>query len=352
MTENPSTAATLPLLSALAREPLERPPVWLMRQAGRYLPEYQEVRSKSGGFLKMCKNPEAAAEVTLQPVRRFGVDAAILFSDILLPLEAMGMELRFEDGRGPVLPRPLSSREDIEGLKPLEPEADLAFVGEALHRVGESLPEGVARIGFCGAPYTLACYALEGGAPGAQARVRHLMNHDPDLFVQWLNILAGAVSSHLSYQVSQGADVVVLFDTWAGELALDDYCRFAQPASALALASTEGVVPRIAFVRGSGHLFESLIDLGTEGLVVDWRVDIGEAFSRYGDRVALQGNLDPAVLLGSPEQVHRRTKELLHAVGGRPGHVLSLGHGVLKETEPDSVAAFVDAARDENHGGM
>ncbi len=340
-----AAASDKPILHALRRQPLPAPPVWLMRQAGRYLPEYQEVRRLSGGFLAMCHDPEAAAEVTLQPVRRFGVDAAILFSDILLPLAAMGMELEFHEGHGPVLPRPLAGAADIASLLPVNPAEDLDFVGAALKLTKAELPSGTAMLGFCGAPYTLACYALEGGNPKQQARVRGLMHNEPALFRQLLDKLADVVSAHLRFQIESGADAVVLFDTWAGDLDRDDYREFAAPASVRALAGTEGLAPRMAFVRGSMHLLDEVASLGTEGMVLDWRSDIGEAFDRYGDRLALQGNLDPTVLLGPPDLVRERTRKLLAKVGGRPGHILALGHGVIKETDPEAVAAFVETAR-------
>jgi len=333
------------LLSALRREPVPRPPVWLMRQAGRYLPEYQKVRRQAGGFLAMCKTPELAAEVTLQPVKRFGMDAAILFSDILLPLEALGMRLQFDDGVGPSLPQPLRSESQIAALRPLVPEESLAYVGAALRTTAAWMPSGVSLLGFCGAPYTLACYAVEGGHSKSLANVRRLLHREPRLFARLMETLAEASGRHLAYQVAQGAHAVVLFDTWAGTLTADDYRRHVLPWSARALEHVRGLAPAIHFVLDGGHLLEDVVGLGTEGVAVDWRTDLVSCMQRWGDHVAFQGNLDPAALLATPAEVSQRTRALLDAVGGRPGHVMGLGHGVLKETDPECVAALVDTVK-------
>jgi uroporphyrinogen decarboxylase len=317
-----------------------------MRQAGRYLPEYQEVRRKAGGFLEMCRDPELAAEVTLQPVRRFGVDAAIIFSDILLPLQAMGMPLVFEEGRGPVLPGPLRDERRISKLKVAEPSVDLGYVGEALRLVRARLDPQVALLGFCGAPFTLACYAIEGGTSRTQVHVRRMMYHQPELFAVLMDKLADVVISHLRFQAESGADALVVFDTWAGQLARDDWRRFAAPALQRVFDETAGLRPRLLFTLDGGHVLDEQVALGPEGLAVDWRVDLPACLDRHGGRVAVQGNLDPAVLLAPPEEVARRTAALLAAVGGRPGHVLALGHGVMKETDPEAVAAFVETARE------
>jgi uroporphyrinogen decarboxylase len=336
------------LLSALRRQPTPRPPVWLMRQAGRYLPEYQAVRAKAGGFLAMARDPALAAEVTLQPVRRFGVDAAILFSDILLPLAAMGMELRFDEGHGPVFPKPLRSAADIDALAVVDPAETLAYVGEALERTRAELPPATALLGFAGAPFTLACYAVQGGAAGSgsHAALRTLMHREPALFERLMDKLAVVVGWHLRYQVERGAQAVVLFDTWAGSLAREDYLRYAAPWSRRALAPVSGLAPRIGFIRDGTHLLDELVALGVESVALDWRTDLGAALARHGDRVAIQGNLDPAALLGRPEDVLARARALVATAAGRPGYILSLGHGVLKETDPECVAAFVQAAHE------
>ncbi len=333
------------LSRALAREPLKNPPVWLMRQAGRYLPEYRAVREKAGGFLEMIRQPEHAAEVTLQPVRRFGLDAAILFSDILVPLEAMGMPLIFDE-HGPKLPRPLRSRSDIDRLTIPVPAETMPYVGEALRMVRRALPETTSLIGFCGAPFTLASYAIEGGTGKSFANLRALMYHCEADFAVLMDKLAATVASHLAYQIENGAEVVVLFDTWAAALGRDDYVRYALPWSRRVLADLPRGVPRIVFAGAGDHLLADLAELPAEALAIDHRTSIELAFRRFGDRRALQGNLDPAALLAPPEEVHRRTLALLREVGGRPGHILNLGHGVIKETDPACVAAFVAAARE------
>jgi uroporphyrinogen decarboxylase len=323
-----------------------------MRQAGRYLPEYRAVRERSGGFLAMARTPELAAEVTLQPVTRFGVDAAILFSDILLPLAAMGMELRFDEGRGPVFPKPLHTVADIDALRPIEPADELGYVGEALRLVKRDLPEGTALLGFCGAPFTLAAYAVEGGSAGAsQARLRTLMYRDRPVFDRLMETLAVVVGRHLAYQVECGADAVVLFDTWAGALTREDYLEYAAPWSRRALEPVAGRAPRLGFIRDGSHLLDDLVELGVEGVALDWRTPLGKAFDRHGQRVAIQGNLDPAALLAPPEEVARRARALLAEVDGRPGHILALGHGVMKQTDPACVEAFVQVARQAQTAG-
>jgi uroporphyrinogen decarboxylase len=332
------------IVRALRREPTERTPVWLMRQAGRYLPEYREVREQAGGFLEMVRRPELAAEVTLQPIRRFGMDGAILFSDILVPLEAMGMELVF-DHRGPVLPEPVRTRAAVDSLAVVDPAATMPYVGEALRLTRAGLPDETALLGFCGAPFTLATYAIEGGTSKAFLEVRRMMWREPELFDALLAKLAEVVGQHMLYQIECGAEAVMLFDTWAGMLTREDYERVALPHARRALEMVAGRAPRIGFVHGGDHLLESMLDLGSEALGIDPRTSMSAAFERTGDRVALQGNLDPGVLLSTPAVVGERTRALLDEVGGRPGHVLNLGHGVLKITDPACVGAFVEAAR-------
>ncbi len=338
------------LLQALARKPTPRPPVWLMRQAGRYMAEYQALRAQAGGFLEMATNAAYAAEVTLQPVRRFDVDAAILFSDILLPLQAMGMDLRFDPGRGPVLPRPLRDAASIDGLRAVSPHKHLPYVGEALRLVRAELDRDKALLGFAGAPFTLAAYAVEGGAPGAGMNLRALMYRHTAVFENLMGKLAEVVTSHLRYQVECGAQAVVLFDTWAGQLARDDFMDFVAPWNEQILKSLQGLAPRMVFVRDGGHIMDDVVAWKPDAVALDWRIPIGAAFDRWGDDVAIQGNLDPAVLLSTPEDVNARARRLLDAVGGRPGHVLSLGHGVLKATDPECVAAFVAAAKEAGNG--
>lgn len=341
-----NTKTAKPLLAALRRERASRLPVWLMRQAGRYLPEYKAVSKSAGGFLAMVRSPELAAEITLQPVRRFGVDAAIVYSDILVPLEPMGMTLTMLEGAGPRLAPTVIDPAGIDRLKPIDPARDLAFVGETLRRVKAELKEDQALLGFAGAPFTLAAYAIEGGNPGNGARLRNLMYHHAADFDRLMDKLAQAVGDHLRYQIECGCDAVVLFDTWAGLLARNDYLRFAAPWTKKVLDAIAGLAPRVVFVRDGGHVLGDVVDLGPEGVALDWRISLKAALDQYGDRVAVQGNLDPAALLAPPAEVYRRAKALIAEAAGRPGYILSLGHGVLKETDPESVAAFVAAARD------
>ena len=332
-------------LRACRREPVDKTPLWLMRQAGRYLPEYRAVRAEAGGFLEMIREPRYAAEVTLQPVRRFGVDAAILFSDILVPLEAMGMALEFDEG-GPRLPEPVRARRDVERLRVVDPAERMPYVGEALRLVRAGLPHETALIGFAGAPLTLAAYALEGGATKQFAHLRRAMYRDEALFRELMDKLAEQVAAHLSYQIECGAEAVVLFDTWAGTLTREDYQRYAAPWSRRVLGELRGRVPTVAFAGESGHFLDDLAALGADAISIDHRTDLVQAFERVGERVAIQGNLDPAALFAAPGEVHRRTCALLERVAGRSGHVLNLGHGVFKDTDPDCVAAFVAAAKE------
>jgi uroporphyrinogen decarboxylase len=333
------------LSRALRREPTERAPVWLMRQAGRYLPEYRAVRAEAGGFLEMIREPRYAAEVTLQPIRRFGMDAAILFSDILVPLEAMGMPLVFDE-HGPSLPEPLRDARAVAALRIVDPAETMAHVGEALRLTRAGLPDDVALIGFCGAPFTLATYAVEGGTSKQFSFVRTMMYREPATFAGLMDRLAEQVTRHLRYQVECGAEAVVLFDTWAGSLTRLDYLRFAAPWARRVLRDLAGVAPRVVFAGTSDHLVEDLLELGAEAVALDHRTPLGRAFERAKGRVALQGNLDPAALFATPDEVRRRTAALLDEAGGRPGHVLNLGHGVFKDTDPECVRAFVDAAKE------
>jgi uroporphyrinogen decarboxylase len=333
------------LLRALRREPVERTPVWLMRQAGRYLPEYRAVRAQAGGFLEMVQEPELAAEVTLQPIRRFGMDGAILFSDILLPLQAMGMELVFDEG-GPSLPRPLRTRADVMALAAGDPREELGYVGRALELVRAGLPDGVALLGFAGAPYTLASYAVEGGTSKSFLELKKLMYREPETWEALLERLSAMVAEHLLFQHEKGAEALVLFDTWASTLTREDYRRYAAPWTARVVAAVGKRAPLVLFAGQAEHLFDDLVAFGPAAVAVDHRSELAAAFERAHDRCALQGNLDPGALLASPDEVARRTRALLESVRGRRGHVLNVGHGVLPATDPDCVAAFVEAARE------
>jgi uroporphyrinogen decarboxylase len=290
------------------------------------------------------REPELAAEVTLQPVRRFGMDGAILFSDILLPLQAMGMELVFDEA-GPSLPRPLRSRADVMALAPGDPRTDLAYVGRALELVKAGLPGGVTLIGFAGAPFTLASYAIEGGTSKSFLELKKLMYREPAAWEALLDRLSAMVTEHLLFQHEKGAEALVLFDTWASTLTREDYLRYASPWTARVVVAVARRAPLVLFAGQAEHLFDDLCALGPAAVAVDHRTDLASAFERAGDRCALQGNLDPGVLLATPAEVARRTRALLESVRGHRGHVLNVGHGVLPATDPDCVAAFVETAR-------
>jgi uroporphyrinogen decarboxylase len=325
------------LLDACWGKPVERPPVWFMRQAGRCLPEYRALREKYSMF-DIFRAPELAAEVTLQPVRRLGVDAAILFSDIVVPLAAVGIEVDLSPG--PVLAEPFRSAADLARLRPLEPEADLAFVLGTVRLLAAQLD--VPLIGFAGAPFTLASYLIEGGPSKSLGRTKAAMHADPAFWAELLDRLAGIVVASLRAQVQAGASAVQVFDSWAGLLSPADYRRSVLPATAKIFAGLEDLgVPRIHFGVGTGELLELQAEAGADVVGVDWRVPLERARARLGEHVAVQGNLDPAVCLAPWEVVAREATAVLDANGGRPGHVFNLGWGVLPETDPDILRRLV-----------
>ena len=327
------------LLEALARRPLERPPIWLMRQAGRYLPEYRELRSRYS-FEEAVRTPEVAAEITLQPIRRFGMDAAVIFADIMTPLEGMGVQVRFDPG--PKLAAHTAAQvADLPELR----LAAVDFVADTIARVREALPPEVAVIGFAGAPVTLLAYLLEGGGSRDFLSLRSTVWTDPDTTAAALQTLAEAMSSYLRMQVQAGADVVQLFDTWAGLLPRSLVERLAVPAARTALDGLE--VPTIYFAPGTSHALDLLSGVGATGYGVDWRVPLDEAWRRIGAGVAIQGNLDPSVLLSDAATVRRAAQEVLERAGGRPGHIFNLGHGVDKDTPPEHVQVLVETVRGE-----
>ncbi|MGH9023943.1 MAG: uroporphyrinogen decarboxylase [Acidimicrobiia bacterium] len=327
-------------LSACRGEQVDRTPIWLMRQAGRYLPEYQEVRAKHS-LLEICKTPELAAKVTLQPLERFDLDAAIVFADILLPLEAMGAPLEFTAGEGPVIRRPVRDRAGVDDLVVVAPEA-LGFVAESVRLASRALAGSVPLIGFAGAPFTLASYLVEGGASRTYALTKALMFRDPDTWHALLAKLAAVVSGYLGEQARAGAQALQLFDSWVGCLAPEDYARYVLPhvRSVFEALRPHGV-PLIHFGTGTGSLLPLMRQAGGDVIGLDWRVELDEAWGRLGYDVAVQGNLDPTVLLGPVGELEERVDGILRRAGGRPGHVFNLGHGVLPETPIDNVAALV-----------
>lgn len=335
-------------IRSLLKQPVDRTPVWMMRQAGRYLPEYRQVREKAGNFLNLCTNPELACEVTLQPLRRFGFDAAILFSDILTIPDAMGLGLYFTEGEGPKFSNPVRTAADIDKLPVPDPETDLRYVVDAVRLIRRELKGSVPLIGFSGSPWTLATYMVEGGSSKSFQNVKGLMYEQPKLMHAMLEKLALSVASYLNAQISAGAQAVMLFDTWGGMLTSEDYNEFslfyAKQVRSLLNTEIEGRrIPTILFTKGGGQWLEVMADAGYDALGLDWQTDIRKARARVGDRVALQGNMDPVALYASPETITEKVKTILHKYGSGSGHVFNLGHGILPDINPDHVKAMVDA---------
>lgn len=335
-------------MRALARRSVDRTPVWLMRQAGRYLPEYRATRTRAGSFLALCTTPELACEVALQPLRRFRLDAAILFSDILTIPHAMGLGLHFADGEGPRFERPVRSAREIERLSPPDPEEELRYVMDAVRLLRAELGGRVPLIGFAGSPWTLATYMVEGGSSLHFARAKGLLYEEPRTAHRLLSVLAESVRSYLRAQVEAGAEALLVFDTWGLVLAPDEYRTFS-------LAYLERIVrglkaevdtPVILFGRGGGQWLRELADTGCDALGIDWSVDLGVARREVGDRVALQGNLDPCVLYTSSATIRDRVRQVLDAYGPGPGHVFNLGHGLQPGMDPGRVADLVEAVHE------
>ena len=340
-----ASAGASPFLAACRRESVRRPPVWIMRQAGRYLPEYRATRSRAGSFLALCRTPALAAEVTLQPIRRFGFDAAIVFSDILLPLSPMGVEFGFPEEGGPRLDRALTGPGDWERLRAPADGAGTLFVAETIERVRRELPPAVALIGFCGAPWTLASYLVEGGTSRDHAAARAAMAAHPREFHRLLEALADAMGLYLRQQVAAGAQAVQVFDSWAVALSAESYGQFALPALGRLLRALDGSgVPRIVYASGP-HLLPLLAELPCEGVSVDWRAPLAAAARALPGKV-VQGNLDPALLLAPSSVVQAATRAML-ADAPPCGYIANLGHGILPDTPIDAVTAFLDAVRVE-----
>jgi uroporphyrinogen decarboxylase len=318
-----------------------------MRQAGRYLPEYRALRERHA-LLDLCHTPDLAAQVTLQPVQRLGVDAAILFADILLPFEPLGLGLSFAPGEGPQIARPIATAADVERLPPVEPERDLGYVLEAIRLVRRALPADVALIGFAGAPFTLASYAIEGGATRDFTKTKAFMQQAPDTWHRLLSIFADLVGRFLAAQARAGAHALQLFDSWVGSLSPAEYRAFALPHSrrALALAAASGA-PVIHFGTGTAPFLEDFASAGGDVISIDWRIPLDDAWARIGHSRAIQGNLDPAALLAPDAERDRQVLEVLARAGGRPGHIFNLGHGVRPETDPAAVRRVVELV----HGG-
>ena len=334
-------AETPLLLRAARREPTPVTPVWLMRQAGRYLPEYRAMRERHG-FLELCRNPEAAAEVTLQPVRRFALDAAILFADILLVVEPLGVGLEFARGEGPVIHRPVRSEADVARLKPIDVGSSVGSVFETVRLVRRALPPSVALIGFAGAPFTVASYVVEGGASRDFLWTKRLMYEAPAAWHRLMQLLADATAAYLNGQIDAGAQAVQLFDSWVGALAPDDYREYVMPHTRAVIRALRPGTPVIHFGTGTATLLPLMREAGGDVIGLDWRVDLDRGWAAVGADVAVQGNLDPAALLAKPAVFRERVKAILARVGGRPGHIFNLGHGVHQTTPVEHVQALVD----------
>ncbi len=329
-------------LRACRGEAVPRVPVWMMRQAGRYLPEYREIRAKHA-FLEVCKTPELAVEVSLQPFRRLGVDAVIVFSDILIPAEAMGLKLELGDA-GPNLPEPVRSKSDVHKLRSFDPESETGFLMEAIRRIVREVGPSVPVLGFAAAPWTLACYMVEGRTKEGFATVKSFLYREPETFRTLLFKIADATVAYLKAQIAAGAAAVQLFDTWCGELGLAEYEAFALPAVKEIIRRVGGEVPIIYYTKASHHLMQAVARSGATVLSVDWRVNLRELRKTLGPGIALQGNVDPAVLLGPPEKIRRATLDAVAALGGA-GHILNLGHGILQNTPVENAKLFIETGQ-------
>lgn len=338
-------------LRALLREPVDATPIWIMRQAGRYLPEYRATRQRAGDFLTLCKTPDLACEVTLQPLERFNLDAAILFSDILTIPDAMGLGLYFAEGEGPKFERPLRDKAAIEKLGVPDPEQELRYVADAVRTVRRELNGRVPLIGFSGSPWTLSTYMIEGSGSKDYAYAKELMYSDPATLNHLLDVLSDSVAAYLNAQIAAGAQAVMIFDTWGGVLTTEAYKTFSlapmQRAISQLKRENEGrKVPVIMFTKGGGHWLEEMTSAGSDALGVDWTINIGDARRRVGDQVALQGNLDPGVLHGDADTVRAQAAAVLGNFGSGSGHVFNLGHGIHQRVNPENVAVLVDTVHE------
>ena len=340
-------------LRACLRQPVERTPVWMMRQAGRYLPEYRATRARAGGFLDLCKNPELACEVTLQPIDILGADAAILFSDILVVPEAMGMELTFGTGEGPKFPQPILTRADVERLPIPDPEDKLDYVMAAVRTIRRGLAGRVPLIGFTGSPWTLATYMVEGGGSKNFSKVKAMAFNEPATMHLLLEKLADAVAAYLNAQIANGVQAVQIFDTWGGILTTRDYREFSlnymrRIVGQLTRESEGRPVPVILYTKGGMGWLEAIADTGCDVVGLDWSIDIDVAKARIGHKVALQGNMDPTMLYAGPERIRDEVKDILARFGHGSGHVFNLGHGITPDVPPEHAIEFFKAVREES----
>ncbi|MHC8731656.1 uroporphyrinogen decarboxylase [Arenicellales bacterium IMCC56312] len=339
------------LIRALKREPVDCTPVWIMRQAGRYLPEYRASRERAGDFLTLCKTPELACEVTMQPLARFDLDAAILFSDILTIPDAMGLGLSLHEGEGPRFARPINSKADVDSLGVPDPEDDLGYVLEAVRVIRHELADSVPLIGFSGSPWTLATYMVEGRSTRDFAKIKDMIYREAPAAQKLLGLLSQSVGLYLKAQARAGAQVLMVFDTWGGVLGHAEYREFsldpmAQVLSELQSDPIASKVPTIVFTKGGGQWLPQIASIGCDAIGCDWTTSLAQARLAVKDQVALQGNLDPAILYASPERIRSAVAEVLADFGSGPGHVFNLGHGVTPGVNPDHVKVLVDAVHE------
>ncbi|GAB0058547.1 Uroporphyrinogen decarboxylase [Candidatus Magnetaquicoccaceae bacterium FCR-1] len=353
----PTTEPNHRFLRACLGLPTDRAPIWIMRQAGRYLPEYMQVRREAGDFLSLCKNPELAAKVTWQPIERFGLDAAILFSDILVIPEAMGMGLSFGTGEGPILNPRIETSTDVERLRAPDPEKDLKYVMDAIRTIRTLLADRVPLIGFSGSPWTLATYMVEGGSSRSFTRVLGMLREHPEVMQRLLDRLIEAVTDYLNAQIRHGVQAVQIFDTWGGVLDHDEFLNFSLESMRRIVAGLRRIgpdgmpVPVILFAKGCGEHLEAMAESGCQVVGLDWTTDIGQARLRVGGKVALQGNMDPGLLRASPEEIRQEAERILRAYGPHPGHIFNLGHGIAPDCLPERVGVLVEAVRNFSFQG-
>jgi uroporphyrinogen decarboxylase len=338
-------------LRALLRQDVDVTPVWMMRQAGRYLPEYRAVREKAGDFMSLCQNPELACEVTLQPLRRYALDAAILFSDILTIPDAMGLGLYFAAGEGPKFRKPVQTPADVEAIDVVDTEKDLGYVLDAVRLIRRELNGSVPLIGFSGSPWTVATYMVEGGSSKEFARIKSMLMNTPEIMHQLLEKLAQSVIGYLNAQIDAGVQAVQIFDTWGGALSSHAYQEFSlsymkKIVAGLIREQDGRKIPVILFTKNGGHWLEAIAESGCDCIGLDWTLPINEARARVGDQVSLQGNMDPAVLYGKPDAIRKEVGLILEQFGNGNGHVFNLGHGIHQHVNPEHVTAFVDAVHE------
>lgn len=328
-------------MRACRREPTPYTPIWLMRQAGRYMHEYRELRSKVG-FLELCKTPSLAAEVTVTAAERLGVDAAIIFADILLILEPMGIDLEFTRGDGPVIHNPVRTSNDVDRLREFEEAQELDFVYEAIRQTRASLPANVPLIGFSGAPFTLASYVVEGGSSKNYIHAKTLMYNDPGAWHAMMSLMSRGLISYLNAQIEAGAQVVQLFDSWVGCLGPTDYVRYVLPYTRSVIAGIKRGTPVIHFGTGTASLLEAMREAGGDVIGLDWRVRLDQGWNRVGRNLGIMGNLDPVALFADQKHIREQARQILEQAAGRPGHIFNLGHGILPNTPVENVIALVD----------